>query len=72
MIKLKTIYRTKNDCYIVILRNPNVKSYELHISAFLWHIEDFGCLLKKCNPVLTFNKLSDIRYYARKLIDGVI
>ena len=72
MIKLKTIYRTKNDCYIVVIRNPNVKWYELHFSAFLSHIEDFDYLLKKCNPVLIFNKLSDIRYYARKIIDGVI
>lgn len=44
MIKLKTIYRTKNGLYIVILRHPNVKWYELHISAFLSNLEDFNYL----------------------------
>lgn len=70
MIKLNTIYSAKNGNYIVVIRNPNAKWYELHCSAFLSHIEDFDYLLKKCNPVLIFNKLFDIRYYARKVIDG--
>lgn len=72
MIKLKTIYRTKNGLYLVILRHPKAKWYELHFSAFLSNLEDFNYLLKKCNPVLSLNKLSDIRYYACKMIDGVI
>lgn len=72
MIKLNTIYKTKNDCYVVVIRNPNVKWYELHCSAFLSHLEDFNYLLEKCKPVLIFTKLSDIRYHARKLIDDVI
>ena len=72
MIKLNTIYRTKNDCYVVVIRNPNAKWYELHLSAFSSHLDDFNYLLKESNPVLIFYKLSDIRYYARKIIDGVI
>lgn len=70
MIKLNTIYSTKNGCYVVVIRNPNVEWYELHFSAFLSNLEDFNYLLKKCNPLFIFNNLSDIRYYARKVIDG--
>lgn len=67
MIKLKTIYRTKSDLYMVIIRNPNVKWYELHFSAFLSHLEDFNYLLKKCNPIFVSTNLSEIRNYARKI-----
>lgn len=70
MIKLNTIYSTKNGDYIVVIRNPRPKWYELHFSAFSSHLEDFDYLLKKCNPLFAFAKLSDIRYYARKVIDG--
>lgn len=70
MIKLNTIYRTKNDRYIVVIRNPNAKWYEIHLSAFLSNLGDFDYLLKECNPVFSFYKLSDIRYFARKIIDG--
>lgn len=45
MIKLNTIYSTKNDYYIVVIRHPKAKWYELH-------------------------SLADIRYFARKVIDG--
>lgn len=70
MIKLKTIYSTKNGDYIVILRNPKAKWYELHFSVFLSHLYDFDYLLKECQPFFAFDKLSDIRYYARKVIAG--
>lgn len=70
MIKLKTIYSTKNDYYIVVLRNPKSKWYELHRSVWRSNLVDFDYLLKECNPLYIFHKLSDIRYYARKVIDG--
>lgn len=70
MIKLKTIYRTKSGDYLVVLRNPNVKWYELHFSAFFWHLEDFNYLLKECQPLYIFHSLPDIRYFARKVLDG--
>ena len=70
MIKLNTIYRTKDNNYIVVIRNPTAKWYELHRSGYLSNLEDFDYLLKKCNPFFAFYKLSDIRYYARKIIDG--
>jgi hypothetical protein len=70
MIKLKTIYSTKNDYYIVVIRNPKSKCYELHRSVWLSNLEDFDYLLKKCNPLFAFHNLSDVRYYARKIIAG--
>ena len=70
MIKLNTIYRTKNGDYIVVIRNPKAKWYELHFAAFLSHLEDFNYLLKKCTPHYIFYSLSDIRYFARKVIDN--
>jgi hypothetical protein len=71
MIKLNTAYSTKNGhYYIVIIRNPSSKCYELHRSCFLSYIRDFNYLLNECNPLFAFDKLSDVRYYARKIIDG--
>ena len=70
MIKLNTIYSTKKNYYIVIIRNPKSKCYELHRSAFLSYINDFDYLLKECTPLFAFANLSDVRYYARKIIDG--
>lgn len=70
MIKINTVYHTKNDYYIVILRHPKAKWYELHRSFWLLNPGDFDYLLKACNPLFAFDKLSDIRYYARKVIDG--
>lgn len=70
MIKLNTIYSTKNGHYMVIIRNPKAKWYELHKSIWRSNIEDFDCLLKVYNPLFAFDNLSDIRYYARKIIDG--
>lgn len=70
MIKLKTIYSTKNGDYIVVLRNPKAKWYELHKSTWRSNLGDFDYLLKECNPLFVFHKLSDIRYFARKIIDG--
>lgn len=70
MIKLKTIYSTKNDYYIVVLRNPKSKWYELHRSVWRSHLEDFNYLLKECQPLYIFHSLPDIRYFARKVIDG--
>lgn len=70
MIKINTIYHTKNDYYIVILRHPKAKWYELHRSVWRSNLEDFDCLLKGYDPLFAEYKLSDIRYYARKVIDG--
>lgn len=70
MIKLNTIYSTKNDYYIVVLRNPKAKWYELHRSVWRSNLVDFDYLLKECNPFYIFHKLSDIRCFARKVIDG--
>lgn len=70
MIKLNTIYRTKDNYYIVIIRHPKAKWYELHWSAYLSNLIDFDCLLKWYNPLFAEYKLSDIRYFARKIIDG--
>ena len=69
MIKLKTIYSTKKGDYIVVLRNPKAKWYELHKSAWRSSIEDFAYLLKECYPLFVFHSLPDIRYFARKVID---
>ena len=70
MIKLNTIYRTKDKYNIVIIRNPKTKCYELYRSVWLSIIEDFDYLLKECDPLFAFANLSDVRYYARKIIDG--
>lgn len=70
MIKLNHIYRTKNDYFIVIIRNPKFKWYELHFSRFLSNLQDFNYLLDECVPFVTFDNLSAVRYYARKIIDG--
>lgn len=71
MIKINTIYHTKNDYYVVILRHPKAKWYELHRSVWRSDIEDFDCLLKyRYEPLFAEYKLSDIRYWARKVIDG--
>jgi hypothetical protein len=76
MIKINTIYRTKKDCFILIIRNPEFDWYELHFSRSLSDLQDFDCLLDfdylldGCNTLLTFNNLSDVRFYARKMIDG--
>lgn len=70
MIKLNTIYSTRNGNYIVVIRNPKAKWYELHYSVSLSHLEDFNYLLKKCKPLYIFHSLPDIRYFARKVING--
>lgn len=70
MIKLNHIYGTKNNCFIVIVRNSSFDWYELHISRFLSYLLDSKYLLDECNPILTFDNLSSARYYARKIIDG--
>ena len=70
MIKLNTIYSTKNGDYVVVLYNPKAKWYELHASNLRSEIEDFDYLLKEYTPLFAFYNLSDIQYYARKIIDG--
>lgn len=70
MIKINHIYGTKNDSFIVIIRNPEFDWYELHFSRSLSDLQDFDYLLDGCNTLLTFNNLSEVRYYARKMIDG--
>lgn len=70
MIKLNHIYGTKNDYFIVIIRNPEFDWYELHFSRSLSDLQDFDYLLDGCNTLLTFNNLSEVRFYARKMIDG--
>lgn len=70
MIKLNHIYGTKNDYFLVIIRNPEFDWYELHFSRSLSDLQDFDYLLAGCNTLLTFNNLSDVRFYARKMIDG--
>jgi hypothetical protein len=70
MIKINTIYSTKDDYYIVVLRHPKAKWYELHRSFWPSNLKNFDYLLKYCDPFFVFYKLSDIRYYARKVIDG--
>lgn len=70
MIKLNTIYRTKDDYYILIIRNPKYKSYELYRSVWWSNLQDFDYLLKECNPYFVFDFLHDVRECARKLING--
>lgn len=69
-IKLKTIYRTCNDYYIVILRYPKYKYYDVYGSDCKSNLEDFDYLLNKCNPLFSAYNLSDVRYFARKYLDG--
>lgn len=70
MIKLNHIYGTKNNYFIVIIRNPKAKWYELYFSRFLSNLQDFDYLLSKCNLLLNFYNLSDVRYCAREIING--
>ena len=70
MIKLNTIYSTKDDYYIVVIRYPKAKWYELHRSVLMSNLEDFDYLLKECKPLYVFHSLSDVRYFARKVIEG--
>ena len=70
MIKLDTVYRTNKDYYIVIIRHPKSKCYELHRSVWPSNLEDFDYLLRECTPLFAFDNLRDVRYYARKVIDG--
>lgn len=70
MIKLNTIYSTKNGGYIVVIRNPRTKWYELHWWYWRSHLEDFKYLARESLPLFLFHNLSAIRYYARKVIDG--
>lgn len=70
MIKLNTIYGTKNDYFIVIIRNPKYKCYELYRSNWLHNLIDFKYLLNACNPIFAFDFLSDARNIARRMIDG--
>lgn len=70
MIKLNTIYSTKKDYYVVVIRNPEFEWYELHFSCFLSYLQDFDYLLNEGSPLLTFDNLSGARYWARKIIDG--
>lgn len=70
MIKLNCIYGTKKDYYIVILRNPKYKCYELYRSVWLSNLQNFDNLLKDGNPLFAFDFLHDVRSCARKLING--
>lgn len=70
MIKLNTIYDTKNGYFFVVIRNPKYKCYELHRSVWLHNLQDFDYLLKECNPLCVFDFLHDARRCARKIIDG--
>lgn len=70
MIKLNTIYSTKDGYYIVIVRLPKAKWYELHRTRCMSNLEDFDYLLKECHPLYVFHTLSDVRYFARKVIEG--
>lgn len=70
MIKLNIIYSTKDGHYIVVIRAPKAKWYELHRSVWMPNLEDFDYLLKECKPLYIFHSLSDIRYFARKVIEG--
>lgn len=70
MIKLNTIYETKDDYFIVIIRCPKLKCYLVYRSVWLHNLEDFDYLLNECNPLFVSDKLHDVRYYVRKIIDG--
>ena len=70
MIKLNTVYDTKDDYFIVIIRNPKSRCYEIHRSVWMHNLQDFDYLFEECIPIFVFDKLSDVRYRARKIIDG--
>lgn len=70
MIKLNTTYRTNKDYYIVIIRNPKPKCYLVYGSVWVSNLEDIDYLLNECNPLFAADNLSDVRYYARKFIEG--
>lgn len=72
MIKLNHIYGTKNNYFIVIMRNPEFECYELYVSRFLSNLQDFDYLLKYGHPLLTFDNLSYVRFFAREIIDGKV
>lgn len=69
MIKLNHIYVTKNDYYIIIIRHPKAKWYEVHCSSYWSDLQDFDYIWKSDHLFASY-KLSDVRYYARKIIDG--
>lgn len=70
MIKLNTIYATKDGYYIVVIRNPKFKTYELHRSVWRSNLQDFDYLLKEHSFLLAVGSLPGVRYYARKILDG--
>lgn len=70
MIKLNHIYGTKNNCFIVIVRNSRFDWYELHVSRFLSYLLDFDYLLNEGIPLFVFDSLTDVRHCARIIIDG--
>lgn len=70
MIKLNHIYKTKDDYYIVIIRNSKAKCYEMHCSIWQSNLHDIKCLLRKYKPYFVFDFLHDVRQCARKLING--
>lgn len=70
MIKLNTVYETNKNYYIVIIRYPKFKCYLVYGSVWLHNLQDFDYLLKECNPLFVSDKLSDVRCYVRKIIDG--
>lgn len=71
MIKLNHIYGTKDDYFIVIVRNPKFNCYELHGSRNLLYLMDFKYLLKDSSSLLAVGgSLPGVRYYASKIIDG--
>lgn len=69
MIKINHIYGTKNDYFIVILRNSKYKCYELYRGG-LHDLQNFDNLLKDGNPIFAFDFLHDARHRARKIING--
>lgn len=70
MIKLNHVYGTKNNYFIVVIRNPKYKCYELFRSVWMHNLQDFDYLLNECNPIFAFDFLHDARSCARKIIDG--
>lgn len=70
MIKLNHIYGTKNNYFIVIIRNPKYKCYELHRAVWSSNLQDFDYLLNEGIPLFVFDNLPDVRYCARKIVDG--
>ena len=70
MIRLNTIYRTKDKYHIVIIQNLKTNLYELYHSLWKPDLEDFDYLLNECNPLYASYTLSEVRHFARKIIDG--